>query len=272
MYHEKQIELFKKHIWDFYAQHGRRFAWRHIQDPYQVMVSEIMLQQTQTERVAKIYPLFLERFPTVSALAHASLRDLLLAWQGLGYNRRAKYLQESAQVIVQQYNGDVPHTPEQLVQLPGIGKATAASICAFAFNAPTVFIETNIRTVYIHFFFPLQDKVHDQEIMPLVAHTVDQANPREWYYALMDFGVFLKKQGANPSRKSVHHVKQSKFEGSNRQIRGKIIKLLAQNHTMHKDELLRYFEQEKDDRVSVILAQLCAEGFLKDLNNVFTLQ
>jgi A/G-specific adenine glycosylase len=186
------------------------------------VISEIMLQQTQTYRVEPKYQAFLAALPTIQDLAHADLRTVLTLWQGLGYNRRGKFLHMLAQEVMRKHEGVIPDTPELLVQLPGIGKATAGSICAFAFNKPTVFIETNIRTVFLYHFFAGQQGVDDRELFPLVAATVDQENPREWYYALMDYGVHLKKSLPNPSRSSKHHVIQSKFEGSDRQIRGAI--------------------------------------------------
>lgn len=219
---------FKKLIWNYYATQGRHFDWRGVDDPYKVFISEIMLQQTQTARVAVKYPQFLQAFATFEELANASLKDVLLQWQGMGYNRRGMYLQKAAQIIVNDFGGKLPNDPAILVELPGIGPATAASMCAFAYNKPTLFIETNIRAVYIHSFFPGKENVHDKEIMPLIEATVDHDNPREWYYALMDYGVMLKKTVINPSRKSRHYTKQSKFEGSDRQIRGMILKILTQ--------------------------------------------
>jgi A/G-specific adenine glycosylase len=232
------VSDFKNHIWNFYRTHGRQFPWRHVEDPYKVVVSEIMLQQTQTYRVEPKYAAFIDALPTIHDLAAADLRTVLGLWQGLGYNRRGKFLHEMAKEIVQHHGGLIPNDPTLLVQLPGIGKATAGSICAFAFNKPTLFIETNIRAVYIHHFFPGRHDVHDNELMPLITATVDQENPREWYYALMDYGVHLKKTMPNPSRKSKHHVIQSKFEGSDRQIRGAIIRTLTKHAMLDRGELI----------------------------------
>jgi len=240
----QQIAQFGSFIWDFYSKNKRSFAWRHTQDPYKILVSEIMLQQTQTHRVQEKYEQFISVFPSFDMLAQHSLHDVLSVWQGLGYNRRGKYLHEIAQRVIRDYAGVLPNCPRELEKLPGIGANTAGSICAFAFNNPTVFIETNIRTVFIHSFFAEKITVSDSEILPLVAATVDQDNPREWYYALMDYGVFLKKMLPNPSRKSKHHAKQSKFEGSDRQIRGAIIRALT---------------KKKSERLDILLAAVCAE-------------
>src|SRR5438128_283664 len=134
------ITQFQKIIWQYYSEHGRHFDWRGVDDPYKVFISEVMLQQTQTARVAIKYPEFINRFPHFAALAQAPLKDVLLKWQGMGYNRRGMYLHRAAQIIMQDYGGMLPNDPELLDALPGIGAATAASICAFAFNRPTVFI------------------------------------------------------------------------------------------------------------------------------------
>lgn len=252
---------FQKMIWGYYAQHNRYFTWRNTDNPYHIIVSEIMLQQTQTDRVIEKYEQFLSTFPTLKSLASAKLKDVLIQWQGLGYNRRGMYLHQSAREIMNSYGGIVPQNPELLEKLPGIGYATARSICAFAFNMPTVFIETNIRAVYLHTFFYQQENIHDKQLMPLIAQTVDAKNPREWYYALMDYGVMLKKLHKNPGRKSKHHAVQSTFKGSDRQIRGGIIRLLIkQQHT--QKELLKCYEQEDPARVEAILAKMIQEKII----------
>lgn len=254
---------FKKIVWDYYAAQGRIFDWRHVDDPYKVFISEVMLQQTQTVRVAQKYPLFLAQFPDFKTLAQASLKDVLMAWQGLGYNRRGMFLHRAAQIIMNEHTGLLPEDPAKLVQLPGIGNATASSIAAFAFNKPTVFIETNIRTVFIYFFFNGKEKVHDSEIFPIIQQTVDTENSREWYYALMDYGVMLKKTFINPSRKSKHYTVQSKFEGSDRQIRGAILKLLTQSNEPLSQEKIMDMVNKNHVRVNNILEQLKKEKFIR---------
>lgn len=264
----QQLQEFQQIIWQYYQAYGRPFAWRETRNPYHIYISEVMLQQTQTHRVIEKFEQFTAAFADFEALAQAPLRDVLYVWQGLGYNRRGMALHNSAKKVMEEYGGILPQTPEQLVNFPGIGPATASSICAFAFNQPTVFIETNIRAVFIHFFFQGRDDVHDKEIMPLVAATVDPHNAREWYYALMDYGVMLKKKFKNPSRKSKHHTQQSKFEGSDRQVRGLVIKALTYNNAMTLQQVVDYTNKEPE-RVATIVDQLCAEGFLTVKNNHF---
>ena len=174
------LSEFREAVWKFYQQRGRSFAWRSTYDPYHIVVSEIMLQQTQTSRVTEKYDAFLKKFPTFQELAQASTADVLTEWVGLGYNRRALALQGIAQTVVQQYDGILPNDPLILETCKGLGPATAASICAFAFNRSTVFIETNIRAVYLHAFFGhRQEPVSDKELLPLVAATVDKERARE---------------------------------------------------------------------------------------------
>lgn len=264
------IAAFKEFIWDFYHTNKRDFAWRNVENPYYVLVSEIMLQQTQTHRVITKYEEFIAAFPTFEALAAASLRDVLTVWQGLGYYRRARYLHHIAQIVVAEHNGVLPHDAQVLQKLPGIGAGTAGSLGAFAYNVPTVFIETNIRTVFIHCFFNGKDGVTDKELLPLIAQSVDQENPREWYYALMDYGVWCKAQHVNPSRKSAHYTKQSKFEGSDRQIRARILKMITLQESVSHTDIIA--EVGKDvARVEKIIAQLVAEGFIqKEINDIYS--
>ena len=263
----QKISDFKKVIWSYYQQNGRAFDWRHVEDPYKVVVSEIMLQQTQTARVAIKFPEFISLFPDFNSLANASLKDVLLAWQGMGYNRRGKYLHEIAKKVVNECGGVLPDCPKTLVTFPGIGPNTAGSIVAFAYNKPTIFIETNIRSVFLTFFFTGQSEIHDKQLMTYIEAAVDHESPRDWYYALMDYGVMLKKQLPNPSRKSVHHTVQSKFEGSDRQIRGMILKLLTKNQ-LHKSELFILVPREAE-RIEKAIAQLLQENMIQQDNEFF---
>ena len=223
------IPAFVRRVSQYYLTHGRYLPWRVNITPYSIVVSEIMLQQTQVARVLKKFPYFLTKFPNFMSLAKAPLNEVLEAWQGMGYNRRAKYLHAAAKQIVSAHRGVLPHDPEVLESFPGIGVATAGSIACFAFNAPTVFIETNIRRSILFHFFPSQDQVADTEVRKVVEEciqylTSQKASFREWYWALMDYGSYLKTVVVNPNKRSKHYVKQSKFHGSDRQIRGALLR------------------------------------------------
>ena len=292
-----EVRSFQNIIWRYYRKHGRKLPWRlptlkirkdKTLDPYKVWVSEIMLQQTQVARVLKKYPPFIKRFRNIQTLARASLYEVLSLWSGLGYNRRAKFLHETAKIVVQKYKEVLPRDPLVLRSLPGIGEGTAGSILAFAFNIPSVFIETNIRTVFIHQFFKYktptiysdileniridcgEDKssrklkkvlIHDTDILPLIEQTIDTKNPREWYYALMDYGVYLKSTYTNPSRMSAHHTKQSAFEGSHRQVRGEILKILLEHKSVSIHAIKKHIQGDKR-HIEDALKELQKENFI----------
>jgi A/G-specific adenine glycosylase len=264
------IPSFQKMVLLHYKRQGRDMPWRNTIDPYQILVSEIMLQQTQVERVKKKFPEFIRTFPDFSALAQAPLPEILAVWQGMGYNRRAISLQKCAIRVVDEYNGILPSDVEILSTFPGIGRATASSIAAFAFNLPVVFIETNIRRVFIHFFFAATEEVHDEEILPLVKKTLYRKNPRIWYWALMDLGTDLKKRVSNPNRRSVHYTKQTPFEGSDRKIRGELLQLFLKQQLTEEEEILGCVAEEPE-RVKKILGDLENEGFIKRRNNHYLL-
>jgi A/G-specific adenine glycosylase len=256
---EALIRRFRDTVWVHYRDHGRGMPWRETWDPYRILVSEIMLQQTQVSRVREKYRQFLDTFPSVEALAAASLQEVLSLWQGLGYNRRAKFLHQAAITIVRDYGGRLPESPEELAELPGIGKNTAGSLAAFAFNRPTVFVETNIRRACIYWFFPERERVPDSELIPWVEATLDRENPREWYYALMDYGAMLKSVVGNPNRRSAHYTRQSPFANSTRQVRGRILRVLTEAGTETATEAARNADG------SMMVAELCeAVGFSRE--------
>jgi len=264
------INLFQKIIYNYYQENGRKFPWRETEDPYYILVSEIMLQQTQTKRVVKKYEQFIDAFPDFESLAKASLREVLELWHGLGYNRRAKALKETANMVVTDFKGKLPSSPDVLIKFPGIGEYTASAVATFAFNKPTVFIETNIRSVFLHFFFSDRDDVKDAEIFPLIEKTLDASNPRIWYYALMDYGVLLKKRYKNPTRRSAHYRKQKSFKGSNREIRGMILKVLLKEKSLSESELINKLGVESE-KIKRNLKQLQKEGLVKKTEEEFQL-
>lgn len=222
---------FRQFIWDFYKKNKRIFPWRETTDPYHILVSELMLQQTQTYRVLPKYLDWLEKFTTIEILSKASLADVLIAWSGLGYNRRAKFLHRAAIEITQNNNGIFPPEENDLKKLSGVGDYTAKAVLTFAYNKPQVFVETNIRTVYIHHFFQDSDLVSDLMIKEKIAETLPENDFRNWYYALMDYGSFLKSSGVNYFKKIKGHNPQSRFRGSKRFVRGWILKELAKQRS-----------------------------------------
>lgn len=226
-----QVRAFRKRIYTHFKEHGRDFPWRKTREPYHVFVSEVMLQQTQTSRVSQKFPEFIAAFPDFRRLAAAPLKEVYRQWQGMGYNRRALFLQKAAQMVVAAHGGKLPASVEELEELPGIGPATARSIAAYAFSLPVVFIETNIRTIYIHEFFPGKITVRDENLLPLVEQTLDRKDPWTWYNALMDYGVMIKENHPNPGRRSSHYVRQKPFGSSDRRIRGEILRRAAASDT-----------------------------------------
>jgi A/G-specific adenine glycosylase len=227
-----------------------------------------MLQQTQVERVHDKYLEFIKALPDFDALARASQKDVLVMWQGLGYNRRALALKKLAEDIVSQYDGRLPNDAQTLSSLSGIGKTTAGAILAFAFNIPSAFIETNIRRVFIHEFFSEEEEVKDAKILPLVEATIDRKNPREWYWALMDYGSMLKREVENPNRRSAHYTRQSSFEGSDRRIRGLVIKTLLKDNALTAETLSEATSVSCDHLIQ-ILAVLMDEGFICQENGLY---
>jgi A/G-specific adenine glycosylase len=260
---DRVIALFRRIVGDHHAAFGRRMPWRETTDPYRVLVSEVMLQQTQVERVRPKYEAFLAAFPDVHALARASPADVLRAWQGLVYNRRALALQGAAARIVGEFGGRVPDDPALLETLPGIGQATAAAIAAYAFDRPTVYIETNVRRVFLHFFFPGRTGVTDAELRPLVERALDREHPREWYWALMDYGTMLARTTPNPNRRSAHHAVQAPFEGSSRQLRGRVLRVLLEQGPLGIAGLATASGAEPG-RLAPVLESLRNEGFVAE--------
>jgi A/G-specific adenine glycosylase len=267
------VAEFRKIVLRHYRTHGRDLPWRSQafgarKDgalwAYHILVSEMMLQQTQVARVLPFYARFLKQFPSFRALARAKTADVLRAWQGLGYNRRALYLKRAAEDVLCRYGGTLPPDPEMLKKLPGIGAATAGAIAAFAFNKPVVFIETNIRRALLHHFFPQRSRVADRELAPLLRAALDRRRPREWYWALMDYGAALGARlpkSANPNRRSRHYARQPRFEGSHRKLRGQILRAALQNKSSSARIIARRLKAPARE-VMRTLRELRREGFI----------
>jgi A/G-specific adenine glycosylase len=265
-----EVRAFRKKIYTYYRKHGRDLPWRKTLNPYHILVSEVMLQQTQVERVFEKYDEFIKAFPDFPSLARASLRKLITVWQGMGYNRRALALRALAQTLMNEHHGKLPSDPEDLVALPGIGRYTAGAVAAFAFNRPVLFIDTNIRRVFIHTFLHDRENIKDEDILPLIQQTIDASDPRTWYNALMDYGAMLKREQINPNRRSAHYHRQSPFENSNRQIRGRILKVLVEESPLTQSQIMKKSGMDPE-RVKLNLVELSKEGFIRKQGKFFSL-
>ncbi|MFZ2151877.1 MAG: A/G-specific adenine glycosylase [Minisyncoccia bacterium] len=264
-----QVKSFRDKVWDFYSTQGRHgLPWRPPQlkiknrkmDMYPIIVSEIMLQQTQVSRVLPKFESWMKQFPDVKTLAQASRKDVLTLWQGLGYTRRAKFLHEAAQRILK--NG-VPSRVQELEDLPGIGHYTARAITTFAWNQSHAFVETNIRTVYINHFFKNKESVADRDILSLVEQTLDINKPREWMYALMDYGSYLKSQGKSHNGRAKSFTRQSKFKGSVREVRGAIMKYFTGKEVLTLRNQKEFEKRFDTDRVTQAVNGLVKDGLIK---------
>lgn len=288
---EENLEAFRARVFLHGEALYRDLPWRNTHDAYEIWISEVMLQQTQVSRVDGRWQHWLELFPTVDALAAASSTDVLSEWQGMGYNRRALLLHNAAQTIVETYHGAMPRKLKELCAIPSIGKATAAGIRAFAYDLPGVYLETNVRTVFLHELMPDAVDVPDSALVPLIEEACPKemltitgaahpCTPRSWYYALLDYGAHLKKTLPNPSRRSRAHTKQSRFEGSHRQKRAAIVRLLLGAQTAGLDiqqatEALNASEIEAGrtpvDETYVLgtLDELTREGFCSEHDGIW---
>jgi A/G-specific adenine glycosylase len=266
------IAEFRNIILSNYKEAGRDFPWRGKKvSPWGIMVSEFMLQQTQTERVIPYFERWMRLWSEPQALARATLEEALREWSGLGYNRRCKYLKQCAAIIAVEKNGQVPCTPETLLPLPGVGPYMAGAISCFAWNYPSVFIETNIRSAVLHFFFPNQSEVTDREIAPILEAALDRENPRLWYYALMDYGAALKKITVNPGRRSAHYTKQSPFQGSFRQARGKVLRTLAHSGGGSAGEIAQK-SGVQDEELYRVLEALEKESMVAEAGGIYRIK
>ena len=260
---KKRIKKFQKTIWDFYNKHKRTFPWRETSNPYHILVSEIMLQQTQADRVVPYYKTFIRTFPNIASLEKAKFHDVYKIWQGLGYNRRALALKKLAKDVTEKYEGKLP---ADLEVLPGIGPYTAKAISIFSFNAPLACVDTNIRRVFIYHFFEDKKNITDEQILKVASLVLDKKNPREWHWALMDYGSQLRStlsfsKGGNPNRRHKNYTIQPKFEGSLRQMRGAILRNLAKGK-MNLEDLVTVIKKPKK-KVNSVLLTLVSEAFVR---------
>lgn len=267
----ERLEEFSATVWERGRELYRDLPWRDTHDPYASLLSEVMLQQTQVSRVMGRWEQWLETFPTIADLASAPLPPVLELWQGMGYNRRALNLKRCAEEVVAMHDGVVPSDKKALLALPGIGPSTSAGVRIFAFRQPDMYLETNVRAVFIHELFPGRESVADKELVSLVEATCPQdARVRAWYYALLDYGAYLKKTMPNPTRRSKHYTRQSKFEGSHRQKRAYLLRRVIDD-ALSTEDLARDLAQSERasgrqepsvEEVRAILDELEREGFV----------
>lgn len=259
--HQQLARDFQAFIFDYAQKESRSFPWRETKDPYRILLSELMLQQTQTIRVLPKYEDFLNTWPDFSSLAGAGTSEIIIKWRGLGYNRRALALHEIAK-RTEHYGWTLPPDYSKLLTFPMIGPATAAAICAFSYELPAVYLETNIRRVLLHQFFPEEENVSDKRLRPILEALVQNVNAKAWYYALMDYGVYLAKNLPNPNRRSAHYTKQSRFADSNRQIRGLLLLLFAELGTLTEEKAIEQLPKFETERVRSCFHALAHEGFI----------
>jgi len=262
-----EIRAFKRTVLAHFQSHGRDLPWRKTRDPYRILVSEFMLQQTQVDRVIPKYRSFLKAFPNVSKLARAPLGDVLLAWQGLGYNRRAHHLHEASKEILKRYQKRVPKRIAELETLPGVGPYTARAVATFAYGEPIVCIETNIRSAVLFHFFKEEERVSDKEILPILEAALVVKDPSTWLHALMDYGAYIKRTYGNQNTKSAHYAKQPAFRGSKREARGYILRLLLEKPRTRR-HLLRDIQSVHTEDA---LRDLLKEGLVTQNGRTFAL-
>lgn len=254
---------FRNLVLTHYKQHARHdLPWRKTKNAYYILVSEVMLQQTQVARVLPLYKAFLDEFPDVKTLASAPLSRVLIRWQGLGYNRRAKMLHEAAKSVVHNHAGKMPRSVEVLETLPGVGHYTARAIAAFAYNEDVVFIETNLRTAVTHHFFPNKEKVDDKEILLILEKVYRSGTARDWYSALMDYGSFLKRSGIRINAKSKTYATQPTFKGSSREARGAVLQALSRG-AKNESFLTSILGPGRHEQVQAQLGKLLKEGLVQ---------
>ncbi len=263
------IKQFQDHILKWYKIHRRSMPWRDTRDPYKILVSEIMLHQTRVSRVLPKYKEFLKAFPNIKTLAKANEKKLLNTWKGLGYWRRAKYLKETAKRVVKNHAGKFPKNIEELETLPGVGSYTARALACFAWNSKEPFIDTNIRRVYLHFFFQKKNGVPDAEILAIAKKGVWSKNPRQWHYALFDYGA-TELRDKTINKKSKTYTKQSPFKNSFRSFRTRALRyaLKHRNKKIALEEMHGFLRgllqnEETDFAPEEIMKSLEKDGLIK---------
>lgn len=260
---KNQIKKIQQEIFQFYKQHKRDLPWRKTTDPYKILVSEFMLQQTQVSRVVDYYTQWMKKWPTIQKLANEEYKNVLRAWIGLGYNRRAMYLHNTAKIIMEKFSGDIVTAVKHYEDLPGIGQYTSKAIQIFSTNANIATVDTNIRRIFIN-EFNLEESISEKDLFQLAERCLPLGKSRDWHNALMDYGAIRltsKKTGIKPK------TQQSQFDGSDRQIRGKILRaLLEEDQSMYQ---LQQKLQVNKKRLLNILTKMIKEKTISQTNEHF---
>jgi A/G-specific adenine glycosylase len=259
----QEIIKFQNEVFSFYHSQGRSLPWRKTTDPYKILLSEYMLQQTQVSRVIHYYEKWITKWPTIIFLAGASRKNVLQAWMGLGYNSRGINLHRAAQKIVDDYDGDVVQAMKHYKDIPGVGKYTSRAVQIFATNADIVTVDTNIRRILIY-RFQLAENIPDTELWTLAEQCLPHGSSRDWHNALMDYGaLFLtsKKTGIPPK------TKQLRFQGSDRQIRAKILRQLINQPLSSTDISKKYDVDPK--RLELIIDKMVKQTLIVKKNNCY---
>jgi len=189
----KSARAFSRKLLAWWARAARDLPWRRTRDPYRVLVSEFMLQQTQVSRVAEYYPRFLERFPDLGALARARPRAVREAWDGLGYYARARNLHSLAKDVARRHDATLPDTPEELIKLPGIGPYTAGAVASFAYEKPVPAVDTNVARVIKRAFVNAERGTRNAELWRLASMLVPKNGKQAWKFnqAIMELGALI---------------------------------------------------------------------------------
>jgi A/G-specific adenine glycosylase len=252
----QHINQFQKRVLTFYADHKRTLPWRQTTDPYKILVSEVMLQQTQVSRVIPYYEAWIKTWPTIDSLAQADKQDVLKAWMGLGYNRRAINLHRAALVIQDRFQADVPLAMQHFDEIPGVGEYTAQAVLIFSTNADIVTVDTNIRRILIA-EFKLPETISNHDLWDIARQCLPRGRSRDWHNALMDYGALLitaRQTGIAPK------TRQSRYEGSDRQIRARLLKILLEMPATLPS--LSVHLEAPEERLLPILSKMCHEGLL----------
>jgi A/G-specific adenine glycosylase len=258
---------------EWYSRTARDLPWRRTRDPYAILVSEVMLQQTQVDRVIPKWRAWLEQFPTLHDLASASRAEAIRAWQGLGYNLRAVRLHAIACQAVADFGGELPRSVEQLMQLNGIGRYTASAVACFAYGTSVAPVDTNVRRVLSRVF-----SVKPDEVESMAQSVVPDGEAYAWSQALMDLGATLCRpreplclvcpllSECGGPRATARHASQGAFRGSNRYVRGRILDELRECASVPLHELVARHDGRRD-----LVERLAADGLVEIESDVVRL-